>query len=235
MSKHPLMAALNGGGGGGGGKRPAVDKVPAARLAPPGWSAASARGAPEGKPVKVNTVLVRDFMADDAHLQDPMRVAAFDFDGCLANTNLQDNSPAAWRLMFPNVPAVLRELHAQKYRIVIVTNEYIDRFVKEDVRRSAVAKKTFRLDAFMQEVSVPCFAIIAFAKDEYRKPSPSAWELVRGCDGREPEKASSFFVGDACGRKGDHSDSDLAWARNVGISFHNERAFFVDCEYKNLL
>jgi bifunctional polynucleotide phosphatase/kinase len=31
---------------------------------------------------------------------------------------------------------------------------------------------------------------------------------------------SSFFVGDAAGRPGDHADTDRKWAMNIGISFY---------------
>lgn len=216
---------------GGGGKRPAIPVAPAAKLAPAGWSA----------PAGVETVLVRDYMPEEAHADSPMRVAAFDFDGCLADTSVFRRDPSDWKMMFSNVPAVLRKLHEQKFRIVIVTNESIDRFVKEQVRRDAVMKKTHRLDAFLEQVAVPCYVIIAFAKDEYRKPSPNAWSLIKGRDGLEPDKATSFFVGDACGRPAvpgrpaDHANTDLEWAENVKIRFYNEQEMFVDCVYEKFI
>jgi DNA 3'-phosphatase len=122
---------------------------------------------------------------------------------------------------------VLRQLHVEGFRIAIVTNESIDRFVKEEVRRAAVVKKPKRLDGFMKEVNVPCLGIIAFAKDGFRKPETSSWELIATIDGGAPEKRGSFFVGDACGRLKDHSDVDKEWAAKVGISFFDETAFFV--------
>lgn len=30
----------------------------------------------------------------------------------------------------------------------------------------------------------------------------------------------SFFVGDAAGRSGDHSDTDRKWAHNAGLPFY---------------
>ncbi|KAJ1627411.1 polynucleotide kinase 3 phosphatase-domain-containing protein [Pavlovales sp. CCMP2436] len=130
-------------------------------------------------------------------------------------------------MQFAQVPDALRKLHAEGYRIAIVTNESIDRFVKEEVRRAAVVKKTTRLDGFMKAVNVPCLGIIAFAKDGFRKPEPSAWELITTSEGGAHHKAGSFFVGDACGRPNDHSDVDKAWAARVGIGFFDETTFFV--------
>ena len=40
------------------------------------------------------------------------------------------------------------------------------------------------------------------------------------------DPARSFFVGDAAGRPGDHSDSDAVFARSVGVTFYDERRFF---------
>jgi bifunctional polynucleotide phosphatase/kinase len=36
----------------------------------------------------------------------------------------------------------------------------------------------------------------------------------------------SFFVGDAAGRKGDHSDTDRKWAINAGLRFHVPEELF---------
>jgi bifunctional polynucleotide phosphatase/kinase len=222
--------ALSSGGAMGAAKKAPTDAFPLARLKmPAGWTLAD------------DNFVVRDFVpaggapAREAGADDdaPLRVAAFDFDGCLANTPLGGIDPTAWKMQFPEVPAALRELHAQNYRIVIVTNESIDRLIKEEPRRNGVLKKTGRLDGFMTEVGVPCLALIAFAKDAYRKPEVGAWTYVGAHHGREPDKAASFFVGDAAGRvrpKRDHSDSDLIFAQNVGVRFFTETAFFVDRE-----
>jgi len=40
----------------------------------------------------------------------------------------------------------------------------------------------------------------------------------------------SFFVGDAAGRKGDHSDSDLRFAQAIPLKFYTEREFFLKDE-----
>lgn len=228
-SKRTLMEVLGSGGGDSGGgasgkRRGAIQKPPVrvARLAPANWRAVG------------ETVLVHDFMHDDAHADRPMRVAAFDFDGCVAKTDVRNRGPNAWSMMFNNVPDVMRELHARRYRNVILTNESIERFVDDEVRRQAVVKKTSRLDGFMRKVGVPCLSIISFASDEYRKPDTKAWELITTRDGHAPDKAASFYVGDACGREKDHGDSDLMWARNLGITFFNETDFFHSRAYERL-
>ena len=73
------------------------------------------------------------------------RIAAFDFDDTLAKTALGGFDPSAWRNLRPQVPAVLRRLHDEGFRIVVVTNESMDRFKQPEAIRKAVAKK--RADA----------------------------------------------------------------------------------------
>ena len=44
--------------------------------------------------------------------------------------------------------------------------------------------------------------------------------------GVAPDLAASFFVGDAAGRPGDHSDCDSAFAKAVGLPFYLPEAAF---------
>lgn len=79
---------------------------------------------------------------------------------------------------------------------------------------------------------MPALVMCATLKDEMRKPNPGMWDhmaqLQGGLNGGlVPDKAASFFVGDAAGRPTDFRDSetnapaetDKAFARNVGIGF----------------
>lgn len=46
------------------------------------------------------------------------KVAAFDFDGTLANTAVRRHGADAWSLMFPTIPQKLQQLHDDGFRIV---------------------------------------------------------------------------------------------------------------------
>ena len=48
---------------------------------------------------------------------DRRRSQAFDFDNCLADTDVHNNAPEAWRLQFPHVPRVLARLHAAGHKV----------------------------------------------------------------------------------------------------------------------
>ena len=76
----------------------------------------------------------------------------------------------------------------------------------------------------------PAARPLRLAKDHFRKPSTGCWDyLVRTLPvGAAVDLSASFFVGDAAGRMGDHSDSDKAFAEAVGLPFFNEKAFFLE-------
>lgn len=188
--------------------------------------AAALRGVPvpSGWSVQGGSLLVRAF----GEPTPSATIAAFDFDGCVANTPLGGNDPNAWSMQFAHVPAVLKALHAAGHSIVLVTNESMDRFKKPDAIRSAILKKTGRLAGFAAAANVPMLALCATAKDDFRKPATGAWTFLRdhANAGVPIDRAASFFVGDAAGRPGDHSDSDRAFALKVGVTFHDEKTFF---------
>jgi len=153
-------------------------------------------------------------------------VAAFDFDGCLARTPLGGNDPNAWSMQFAHVPQVLSALAASGHAIVIVTNESMDRLKKPDAIKNNLLKKTGRLAGFAAAAGVPLLALCATAKDDFRKPATGCWTFYTQHASVQPEVAQSFFVGDAAGRQGDHSDSDLKFAEAAHLKFHDEKTFF---------
>ena len=65
--------------------------------------------------------------------------------------------------------------------------------------------------------------------DQFRKPEVGMWEhLINTCNGGlKPDMDKSFFVGDAAGRKKDHSDTDKGFAEAVGLKFYTEDQFFL--------
>ena len=150
---------------------------------------------------------------------------------CLANTPLGGNDPNAWRMQFAHVPRVLQKLAESGHTLVVVTNESMDRLKKPQAISACVHKKCGRLEGFARAAGVPLLVLCATAKDEYRKPETGCWRyLVREAYpglADSVDMAASFYVGDAAGREGDHSDSDRAFAKALGLRFYDERAFFL--------
>ncbi|MCI02751.1 polynucleotide 3'-phosphatase ZDP-like, partial [Trifolium medium] len=55
-------------------------------------------------------------MVDDG-LEDSSKIAAFDFDGCLANTSVKKVGPNAWSLMYSSIPDKLQSLYNNGYKL----------------------------------------------------------------------------------------------------------------------
>jgi bifunctional polynucleotide phosphatase/kinase len=117
-----------------------------------------------------------------------------------------------WFLL-PNVKKKLNELYDSDHKIVIFTNQ---------------AGTSFDLDDFIKKmkditdmINVP---IQVFGCTDYgycRKPSVGMWWLLmHNNENIEIDMSKSFYVGDAAGRKGDFSNSDLKFALNIGLKFY---------------
>ncbi|CAN1172060.1 Polynucleotide 3'-phosphatase ZDP [Linum perenne] len=123
------------------------------------------------------------FLETDDGLRDSDKIAAFDFDGCLAKTSVKRIGADAWSLMYPSIPDKLRSLYSDGYKLVIFTNESnIDRW--KNKRQVAVDSKIGRLNNFIQHVQLPIQVFIAcgystgLVEDSYRKPNPGMWRLM---------------------------------------------------------
>ncbi|KAF2559806.1 hypothetical protein F2Q68_00017708, partial [Brassica cretica] len=175
------------------------------------------------------------FLERDDGLNDSENIAAFDFDGCLANTSVKKVGADAWSLMYPSIPEKLQSLYSQGYKLVIFTNESnIDRW--KNKRQAAVDSKIGRLNSFITRVEVPIQVFIACGvassggKDDlYRKPKPGMWQLMKKHfnSGIEIDMDKSFYVGDAAGRKGDHSEADIKFAQANGLKFFTPEEYFI--------
>ncbi|KAL6543783.1 hypothetical protein OROGR_010280 [Orobanche gracilis] len=174
------------------------------------------------------------FLERDDSLHDSRKIAAFDFDGCLAKTSLKRVGADAWSLMYPSIPDKLQSLYRDGYKLVIFTNESnIERW--KNKRQAAVDSKIGRLENFIKLVKVPVQVFIACGlssgqpEDPFRKPRTGMWKIMEKefNSGLPVDMDLSFYVGDAAGRPGDHSDADRKFAQAVGLNFFVPEEYFV--------
>jgi bifunctional polynucleotide phosphatase/kinase len=114
-----------------------------------------------------------------------------------------------WKWWHSSVPVELKQLHANGYTLAIVSNQ-------ADPKIPGVHKKRFKdfkqkaVDVFNQ-LGLPMYLYAATEHDVYRKPRIGMWTALiqdLGVPEGQIDIEESIFVGDAAGRKGDHSDSD---------------------------
>jgi len=142
-------------------------------------------------------------------------IAAFDLDHTLIKPKSGNKFPKDsndWVLL-DGVKKKLTDLYTKDYKIVIFTNQASSSFDITEFEKKIKAISTL-LDLPLQ----------LFGCTDYgycRKPSVGMWWLLTQNNENIPiDMEKSFYVGDAAGRKGDFSDSDLKFALNIGLRFY---------------
>lgn len=187
---------------------------PAANLtaAPP-----TAQTPPTGKwyrPVESLLIYVTNGLAGYVQGGKQPVIAGFDLDHTL--TDHLSGATFAKSLddlrVMPRRREVLQSLISKGYVISIFTNQS---------SRSEKARETHfkRVDRALQLLNLPCILFMATGQDQYRKPNTGMWVEMLKITG-QVNSAASFYCGDAAGRPGDHSDSDLQFARALGLTFY---------------
>ncbi len=151
------------------------------------------------------------------------KMAGFDLDSTLIKTKSGKVFPinvTDWEWLYDCVPTYLKSLHKKGYCIIIITNQS---GIKNDASKlKDMQTKIEAIEAQLLRISVPFSIYILPFKDVHRKPFPTILDII------EPDKNTSFYCGDAGGRKGDHSDSDLNFAYNGVIQFKTPERLFLN-------
>jgi bifunctional polynucleotide phosphatase/kinase len=72
------------------------------------------------------------------------------------------------------------------------------------------------------------FVFASLSDNRYRKPMTGSWQYVKEnfLSGINVPTSKILYVGDACGRPDDFSDTDLKFAHNCGFKFNTPEKFF---------
>ncbi|KAI9039103.1 putative DNA 3'-phosphatase Tpp1 [Aspergillus affinis] len=173
------------------------------------------------------------------------KIAAFDFDSTLISTasgNTFPRNSADWKWWHSSVPSRLKELEADGYRVIIVSNQKKISLKKEMKAGKGDSKSLTnfkeRITAVMEQLDLPMSVYAATEDDDYRKPRSGMWNEflddydfdVAGVD-----LSGSVFVGDAAGRPRDHSQVDRGFAANIGLPFKTPEEFFLGADPEPLV
>lgn len=195
-------------------------------------ASSSSHGSPMVGWTKHESVFLRGMnLVESGSVSASTKIAGFDMDSTLISVKSGAKFPKDandWKWMCDAVVPKIRQLQLENYRIVIFTNQGGIESGKQ--KSSDILEKIDQICAALGEKEHGViFALVASCKDQYRKPSPFLWDLFvqKMNQGTMPD-ASTFYVGDAAGRKKrDHSCADRSFAFNAGIRFMTEDAFFL--------
>ena len=184
-----------------------------------------------------NSLLVKD----DERCAPSTKIAGFDLDETVQRTRSGRKAylaaPDDFTYLNAHVTRVIRALHADGYKICIFSNQGS---VKGALEGKKATDVRIRLTRLAEDLETPFQAFCATQINkpgkpvvdphEYRKGGDGMWKrMVREHNGGiEPDLEKCFFVGDAAGRAGDHSDADLQFAKRVGIKFYTPEEIFVE-------
>lgn len=153
------------------------------------------------------------------NLRENMPLAVFDLDGTLIETKSGKIMPIDsndWLYRTKNVITKLQDYN-KTHQVVIITNQ-MGLVANQDRYNNWKAK----LKTIATQINIPLYILVSIANDQYRKPMPSFWTVLKSLN----YNSISFYCGDAMGRKNDHSDSDLKFALNGKIPFKTPEEIF---------
>lgn len=159
------------------------------------------------------------------------KIASFDLDGTITITKSKKKFPTSaedWEFYDKKVPIKLKELTEIGYCFIIVSNQG---------GLKGIAKKNewmTKINAIQKILNLEMLVFCSTSDNEFRKPLPMFF--FNGTffpqNIYDTKSKESFYCGDACGRKGDHSDTDLKFAINCGLEFKTPEMLFMNDKSK---
>ena len=151
----------------------------------------------------------------------------FDLDDTIIKTKSGKTfaiSPTDWEFLDKNVVTKINKLYDNNNFIVIISNQ---KGLKSDFLINNWIKKINDITKILK-----IHVVFASTTDNrYRKPMPGSLEEINNKYFLENkikfgEKSKKYYIGDALGREGDHSDTDLKFAKNCNLVIKSPDTFF---------
>ena len=155
------------------------------------------------------------------------KILAIDLDGTIIKPEIGKIFPISlddWILAF-NMKK-LRDYAKNDYTVVVMSNQ---KGLFQGKGNLTFDDFKARWENIIKALKVRAYIIISPQDDFYRKPATGMWDFMKKhlCDENiKINKSKSLYVGDAAGRRGDHSDVDIKFAINNDIRFITPEEFF---------
>ncbi len=141
------------------------------------------------------------------------KMASFDYDWTLTCPKDGKTFPSNiddWEWLYPNIPDKIKQYYEDGFMIVIFTNQ-------------SKQWKHEQIQCVANTLDIPLFIVVATDCSQY-KPNTIMFDHLIG--NNKIDKQTSFFVGDALGRKSDFANTDKLFAENIGVSCYSPEDIF---------
>lgn len=176
-----------------------------------------------------------EFVYTESKNNTDLKIAFFDLDYTLIKPKSGRKFPKDkddYIFMFDNVIEILNQYINSDYHIFIISNQ--SGLLKEKNTKKYEAMK-YKLNKIFENIenkdSITIF--LACSENYYRKPHSGAFYFYESLYNIKINKKSSFFCGDALGRKDDFSASDYYFALNNDLKVYTPETIFNNSGKKN--
>ena len=155
------------------------------------------------------------------------KILAIDLDGTIIKPEIGKIFPiSAEDWVFAFNMKNLRDYVKEGYTVVVMSNQ---KGLFQGKGNLTFDDFKARWQTIARTLKVPAYIIISPQDDFYRKPATGMWNFMKKHlvdENIKIDKSSSLYVGDAAGRRGDHSDVDIKFAINNNLRFMTPEEFF---------
>ena len=155
------------------------------------------------------------------------KILAIDLDGTIIKPEIGKIFPiSAEDWVFAFNMKNLRDYAKDGYTVVVMSNQ---KGLFQGKGNLTFDDFKSRWQNIAKTLKVPAYIIISPQDDFYRKPATGMWNFMKKHlvdENIKIDKSSSLYVGDAAGRRGDHSDVDIKFAINNDLRFMTPEEFF---------
>jgi len=162
------------------------------------------------------------FLNNKNNIKNNNKIFLFDLDYTLILTSSGKVFPVNeydWKFIYNSVENKINSLHENHNTIGIITNQM---GLKTDFM---IKKWIFKMNNILKKICVD-FVFVALKNDGYRKPLLKSLNVLLDNGININNYILKYYIGDACGRINDHTDTDLKFALNAKLRFRTPEKFF---------
>jgi bifunctional polynucleotide phosphatase/kinase len=158
------------------------------------------------------------------------RIAGFDLDWTIIKTksgNIFPKDKSDWEIWDPKVLIKLKELSKDPDCLIVIISNQKGLGIPN---KKFLSVKEFKekINNIHKSLGINFIFIASLQDDIYRKPRTGSIDFLVDKEQIQLNITKSFYVGDMAGRPGDKTDSDIKFAKNLGVHFLTPEEFFLE-------